>query len=127
MCAQITADLLIASMSFASLRAQRGGYEKTQTVLSKLTLYTMGTCLVPTVFAVIRLVLVSVSPKSVGIDWYMLPQFAALHSFSMLVFSMTLAKGTPTFVVNKSGAFLTPWYSVLKLHARLAQRSQRFA
>jgi hypothetical protein len=67
MSTQIAADLLIASTSFANLRAQRGGYEGTRSVLHKLTLYTMGTCLVPAVFAIVRLILVGVMHFKVDI------------------------------------------------------------
>jgi hypothetical protein len=56
--AQVIADLLIALASFFVLRKPHSGYENTRTVLKKVILLTLGTCLAPTMFAVIRLLVV---------------------------------------------------------------------
>jgi hypothetical protein len=56
--AQVIADLSIALSSFFVLRKPHSGYEKTRTVLKKVIFLTLGTCLAPTMFAVIRLLVV---------------------------------------------------------------------
>jgi Mn2+/Fe2+ NRAMP family transporter len=57
---QIVADFIIAVASFTALHKHRGTeYASTRTAINKLTYYTIGTCLAPTLFAILRLVLVS--------------------------------------------------------------------
>jgi hypothetical protein len=59
MAAQIVTDVLISVPSVIIIRKQRGGYEKTHTIMRKVLALTLGACLVPTVFAFVRLLVVS--------------------------------------------------------------------
>jgi heme/copper-type cytochrome/quinol oxidase subunit 2 len=57
---QISADFTIAAASFYHLRKYRtrSNHKSTRKSINKLIFCTLGTCLVPTLFAIIRLILV---------------------------------------------------------------------
>jgi hypothetical protein len=59
MAAQIVTDVLIALTSLVIFRTQRSEYERTRSVMNRVLSLTLGACLVPTMFAFVRLIVVS--------------------------------------------------------------------